>query len=68
MAGLLLSKTNKGQTKADLKRIGDEVAGRVVQQFAYHKLMTELKKRNYSILEETVQEDDSIQVRVKLVR
>ncbi len=57
-----------GQTKADLKRIGDEVAGRVVQQFAYHKLMTELKKRNYSVLEEGVQEDDSIQVRVKLAR
>ncbi len=60
--------SGKGQTKADLKRIGDEVAGRVVQQFAYHKLMTELKKRNYDIVEEGVQEDDSIQVRVKLAR
>ncbi len=60
--------SGKGQTKADLRRIGDEVAGRVVQQFAYNKLMTELKKRNYSVLEECVQEDDSIQVRVKLAR
>ena len=36
--------------KAELKKIGDEVAGRVVQQFAYHKLMTELKQRNYNVL------------------
>jgi len=54
--------------KAALKKIGEEVAGRVVQQFAYHKLMTELKARNYRIVEEDVTQDDSIQVRVKLGR
>ncbi len=58
----------KGRGKAELKKIGDEVAGRVVQQFAYHKLMTELKQRNYNVLEESVQDDQSIQVSVKLAR
>ncbi len=53
-------------SKSELEKIGQEVAGRVVQQFAYHKLMTELKNRNYSIVEEQVQQDDSIRVRVRL--
>lgn len=52
-------------TKSQLEKIGREVAGKVTQQFAYHKLMTELKKRNFSIVEETVQQDDSIRVRVR---
>lgn len=50
----------------ELKKVGEEVAGRIVQQFAYHKLMTELKKRNYHIVQENVMQDESIQVRVRL--
>jgi hypothetical protein len=53
-------------SKRELTQIGEEIAGRLVQQFAYHKLMTELKKRRYDVVEESVQQDDSIQVRVKL--
>ncbi|MFA6135157.1 MAG: DUF1257 domain-containing protein [Phycisphaerae bacterium] len=53
-------------SKRQLEQIGQEVAGRVTQQFAYHKLMTELKKHNYSVVEERVQNDSSIRVRVRL--
>jgi hypothetical protein len=53
-------------SKSRLKNIGREVAGRVTQQFAYHRLMTELKRRNYAVVEEQVQQDDSIRVRVRL--
>lgn len=53
------------KSRGELKRIGAEVSGRVVQQFAYHKLVTELKKRNYGIVEEKVQQDQSIKVRVR---
>lgn len=53
-------------SKAELERIGQEVAGRVVQQFAYHKLVTELKNRNYAVVEERVEKDQSIQLRVRL--
>ncbi len=60
--------TGEGRSKAELERIGEEVAGRVVQQFAYHKLVTELKGRNFGILEESVAEDESIQLRVRLNR
>jgi hypothetical protein len=58
--------TGQRQSDKHLKQIGQEVAGRVVQQFAYHKLVTELKHRNYSIVDEKVLQDQSIQVRVRL--
>ncbi len=54
-----------GHSKSVLKKAGQEVAGRVVQQFAYHKLVTELKSRGYSIAEESVQSDQSIQIKVR---
>lgn len=60
--------SGKGKSKGELRRIGEEVSGRVVQQFAYHKLVTELKSRGYSIAEESVQKDQSIQMRVRLGR
>lgn len=50
----------------ELRKVGEDVAGRIVQQFAYHKLMTELKRRNYQIVQENVMQDESIQVRVRL--
>jgi hypothetical protein len=53
-------------SEKELKQIAEEVGGRIVQQFAYHKLMTELKRRSYSIVEEHVMQDQSIQVRVRL--
>ena len=55
-------------SKRQLEKIGQEVAGRVVQQFAYHKLMTELKNRNYQVVEEQVQQGDAIHLRVRYTR
>jgi len=52
-------------SEKELKRIGDEIAGRVVQQFAYHKLVTELKHRNYSVVEEEVLADQSVRLRIR---
>ncbi|HVO77122.1 MAG TPA: DUF1257 domain-containing protein [Candidatus Bathyarchaeia archaeon] len=60
--------SGRGKTKAELRRIGEEVSGRIVQRFAYHKLVTELKSRGYRIAEESVQKDQSIQMRVQLGR
>ena len=60
--------SGEGRSKSELRRIGDEVAGRIVQQFAYHKLVSELKNRGYRIDQESVQRDQSIQLRVRLDR
>lgn len=58
--------TGENHSDAELRRIGEEVAGRVVQQFAYHKLMTELKKRNCTVVSEEVLRDQSVHLRIRL--
>lgn len=63
-SGVLTVCASGAATKAQLRVVGEEVAGRVVQQFAYHKLMTELSSRGFHVLDESVSSDSSIQVRV----
>jgi len=53
-------------SKTEMKAIGDEVSGRLIQQFTYHKLVTELKQRRFEIVEERLTDDASIQMRVRL--
>ena len=54
-----------GQSKAELKRIGEALVGRVTQQYAYHRLMSELKDRRMTILDERVGDDQAIHIRVR---
>lgn len=62
--GVLTVCASGDATKSKLRVVGEEVAGRVVQQFAYHKLMTELSSRGFHVIDESVSADQSIQVRV----
>ena len=55
----------RGQSKAELKRIGETLVGRVTQQYAYHRLVSELKERRMTILEERVGKDQAIHIRVR---
>ena len=54
-----------GLSKAEIRKIGDELIGRVTQQYAYNRLMTEMKERGMVIVEETVEEDDTVKIRVR---
>ncbi len=54
-----------GHSKAELKRIGEALVGRVTQQYAYHRSMSELKERRMTIIEERVDEDQAIHIRVR---
>ena len=54
-----------GLTKAEIRKIGDELIGRVTQHYAYNRLMTEMKERGMVIVEETVEEDDTVKIRVR---
>jgi hypothetical protein len=54
-----------GHSKAELKQIGEELIGRVTQQYVYHRLVTELKQRHAAIVDEQVMEDRSIKIRVR---
>jgi hypothetical protein len=54
-----------GHSKAHLKQIGEALVGRVTQQYAYHRLMSELKERNLTIVEERVDQQQAIHIRVR---
>ena len=62
---LKLCVEGSGHSKAELKRIGEALVGRVTQQYAYHRLVSELKERQMTILEERVGEDQAIHIRVR---
>jgi hypothetical protein len=63
--GLKLCVEGSGHSKAELKRIGETLVGRVTQQYAYHRLVSELKDRRMTILDERVGEDQAIHIRVR---
>jgi hypothetical protein len=54
-----------GFSKGQLREIGEELIGRVTQQFVYHRLMTELNERHMNVVDEEVAEDRTIKIRVR---
>jgi hypothetical protein len=52
-------------SKDELRQIGDELIGRVTQQFVYHKLMTEMQSRHMNVIEEELTEDRTIRIRLR---
>jgi hypothetical protein len=62
---LKLCMEGEGYTKAELRRIGEELIGRVTQQYVYHKVMTEMQERNLQVVDEEVSEDRTIKIRVR---
>ena len=55
----------RGQSKAELRRIGQELVDRVTQQYVYHRVMTEMKQRNMHVVSEEVAEDRTVKIRVR---
>lgn len=54
-----------GLSKGELRQIGEELVGRVTQQYAYHRLMTEMKSRHMTVVEESVEADQTVRIRVR---
>jgi hypothetical protein len=52
-------------SKAQLHALGEEMMGRVTQQYAYHRIMTELKERNMTVVGEELSADQSVKIRVR---
>ena len=52
-------------TKAQLQQIGKDLVDRVTQQYVYHRIVTELKQRNMNIVDEEVQADRTVRIRVR---
>jgi len=52
-------------SKSELKQLGEDLIGRVTQQYVYHRLVSELKERDMNIVEEHVTDDQTIKIRVR---
>ena len=52
-------------SKIELEKLGEEISQRVVQHYMYNKPMDELKKKNYHVLEEREESDETIRIRVR---
>jgi hypothetical protein len=54
-----------GLSKSQLRKLGEELIGRVTQQYAYHRIVTELKQKNMTIVDESVTKDQTVKIRVR---
>ena len=62
---LKLCVEGEGHSKSELRRIGEELLGRVTQQYVYHRVVTELQERNMTIVDEEVAADRTVKIRVR---
>jgi hypothetical protein len=61
----LLCVTGTGQGEEELRALGEELSRGVVQQYIYQKLMDEMRARGFNVVEEEVNEDRSIRLKVR---
>ena len=52
----------------ELRAVAEEVARRLAQQYAYHRLVTEMKARGMSIVDEEVERDGTVRMQVRVYR
>jgi hypothetical protein len=57
--------SGQNRTDEELNAIGRDILGRVTQQYAYNKVVTELKKQGFSITEEEITKDQAVRIRVR---
>lgn len=62
-AGLCVSGT--GHTDAELRALGEQLSQRVVQQYVYQRLKEEIQNRQFVVLEEEVEENQAIRLKVR---
>lgn len=57
--------TGNGQSDAALRTLGEELSGRVVQQYVYQKLMEEMRTRGFVVVEEEADANQAIRLKVR---
>jgi hypothetical protein len=55
----------RGYSKLELKQIGEELIGRVTQQYAYNRVVNELSDRNMTVVSEEVSADHTVKIRIR---
>lgn len=56
------------KSEAELKALGDDLSKKIVQQYAYHRMVTEMKARNMNVVEEEIEEDGTVRLRVRVMK
>ena len=52
-------------SKSELKKVGEDLLGRVTQQYVYHRIVTELQDRHMAIVDAHVDADHTVRIRVR---
>lgn len=55
----------EGHSDATLRALGEELSGRVVQQYVYQKLMAEMRSRGFVVVEEEADANHAIRLKVR---
>jgi hypothetical protein len=63
--GLRVCMEGTGVSRKELREIGQELIERVTQQYVYHRIVTELKARHMTIVDEELAEDRTVRIRVR---
>ncbi|MHB1455457.1 MAG: DUF1257 domain-containing protein [Armatimonadota bacterium] len=56
--------SGQGKTEEELSAIGTQIMGHVTQQYAYNKVVSELKTQGFTVTQEDVSADQTIRLRV----
>lgn len=57
--------TGEGYSDETLRALGEELSGRVVQQYVYQKLMNEMRERGFVVVEEETDANQAIRLKVR---
>ena len=57
--------TGDGMSKTQLREMGEELANKVVQQYVYNRVVSELENTDMSIIDQEVDEDETIKIKLR---
>jgi len=57
--------TGPGHADEELRAIGEELSQRVVQKYVHRRLMDEIRTRGFNVVEEEVDENNAIRLKVR---
>lgn len=54
------------KSEEELRELGEALAKRIAQQYAYHRIVAEMRDRNMNIVEEEIEQDGTVRMRVRI--
>lgn len=53
------------RTEQELRVLGKQLVNKLTQQYAYHRLVTELKQRDFNVVAEEMEKDGTVRLQVR---